>query len=393
MHKELGILYLTYDGLTDPLGQSQVLPYLEGLSEKGYAITIVSFEKPGRFEIGFESINQRCNTANLDWKPLKYHKYPAIISTLLDIINLRKMIRRLQARRPFSIVHCRSYVTAIAGLWLKEKSGVKFVFDMRGFWADERVEGGLWNLRNPLYLLIYKFFKKKEKELLTKSDHIISLTENAAKEIRTWGVAAPVSVIPCCVDTALFDPNKITEHEKTSLRKELQIDKDEFVLIYLGSWGTWYLTNEILQFFEKFKLIFTRSKLLIVSFDKINLKDYSLKSDVIIASSQRSKIPIYISIASAAIFLIKPSFSKKASSATKLGELLAMNVPVITNSGWGDIAELHNRSIILLKDQVINNWDLIKQNRFTRNYCVENLSLEMGIEKYSRIYESLSGGD
>ena len=33
---------------------------------------------------------------------------------------------------------------------------------MRGFWPDERVEGGLWNLQNPLYKLVYNYFKKKK---------------------------------------------------------------------------------------------------------------------------------------------------------------------------------------------------------------------------------------
>ena len=33
MKNYLGILYLTYDGITDPLGQSQILPYLFGLSK------------------------------------------------------------------------------------------------------------------------------------------------------------------------------------------------------------------------------------------------------------------------------------------------------------------------------------------------------------------------
>ena len=42
------VLYITYDGMTDPLGQSQVLPYLVGLSEKGYKFTILSFEKKER---------------------------------------------------------------------------------------------------------------------------------------------------------------------------------------------------------------------------------------------------------------------------------------------------------------------------------------------------------
>ncbi len=35
-NKKGHILYISYDGMTDPLGQSQVLPYLKGLAKKGY---------------------------------------------------------------------------------------------------------------------------------------------------------------------------------------------------------------------------------------------------------------------------------------------------------------------------------------------------------------------
>ena len=41
-------LYISYDGMTDPLGRSQVLPYLQGLSERGHEITLLSCEKPAR---------------------------------------------------------------------------------------------------------------------------------------------------------------------------------------------------------------------------------------------------------------------------------------------------------------------------------------------------------
>ena len=39
------ILYISYDGMTDQLGQSQVIPYLIGLSGKGHQIHILSAEK------------------------------------------------------------------------------------------------------------------------------------------------------------------------------------------------------------------------------------------------------------------------------------------------------------------------------------------------------------
>ena len=36
--------------MTDPLGQSQVIPYLQGLSKKGYQFYLLSCEKPEAFE-------------------------------------------------------------------------------------------------------------------------------------------------------------------------------------------------------------------------------------------------------------------------------------------------------------------------------------------------------
>jgi hypothetical protein len=56
------ILYLSYDGMTDPLGQSQVLPYLCGLSQKGYRFTLVSCEKPERFHAHQHTIQAICDT-------------------------------------------------------------------------------------------------------------------------------------------------------------------------------------------------------------------------------------------------------------------------------------------------------------------------------------------
>lgn len=44
--KEKKVVFLSYDGITDPLGQSQILTYLYGVSSNNnYKITIVSFEK------------------------------------------------------------------------------------------------------------------------------------------------------------------------------------------------------------------------------------------------------------------------------------------------------------------------------------------------------------
>ena len=59
---------------------------------------------------------------------------------------------------------------------------------MRGFYADERVDGKIWSLDNFIYKKIYNYFKSKEKEFLQFSDYTISLTENGKKEILIWNL-------------------------------------------------------------------------------------------------------------------------------------------------------------------------------------------------------------
>ena len=39
------VLYICYDGIMDNLGQTQVLPYIFGLNNKGYKFIIFSFER------------------------------------------------------------------------------------------------------------------------------------------------------------------------------------------------------------------------------------------------------------------------------------------------------------------------------------------------------------
>ena len=139
-----------------------------------------------------------------------YTKKPPVFSTIKDIYVLKNRIKELYSANPFDIVHCRSYITALAGLWMKKKWGVKFIFDMRGLWADERTDGGLWNLKNPLFRFVYKFFKKKEREFLLNANYTVSLTDSAKREISSWEGSrsfAPIDIIPCCVDLNLFNPS------------------------------------------------------------------------------------------------------------------------------------------------------------------------------------------
>lgn len=389
--KSTHVLYLSYDGLTDPLGQSQILPYLSDLAKKDYSITIISFEKTQRFHSGKENISKQCNDAGITWQPLLYHKNPPVISTVYDLFTLRQACVRLFQTNSYQIVHCRSYITALTGLWLKRKYGIRFIFDMRGFWADERVEGNLWPQSNPLFKIIYRFFKRKEKEMIREADNVVTLTESARVEISGWNIPTNISVIPCCVDLTLFNKQNVTDEQKQKIRTDLKIKSTDFVLLYLGSLGTWYLYDEMFCFFKLLKQHRPDAKFLFLTPDVSHVEP---DPDVIVRTISRNEVPAYIASCDASICFIKPSFSKKGSSATKMAEVLAMDIPVVTNPGWGDVdyleKHLHNLMISRKGEeseiihQLLNLSPESEPSLFTRLFA-----LEQGVEKYSGIYNRL----
>lgn len=383
------VLYLSYDGLTDPLGQSQILPYLAGLARLGHRISIISFEKDDRVETGGEQIYQFCRENNLTWHPLRYHKRPPIFSTLYDVWCMRQRAQKLHAQTPFTIVHCRSYITALIGRWLKNTYGIRFVFDMRGFWADERVEGGLWNLRSPLYRRVYNFFKGQERKFLYDADAVIVLTMAARAEILSWGVDDKITVIPCCVDVQLFDRGAVAAADTEAWRTRLGIPRGAYVLLYLGSIGTWYLWNEMVLFFERLQKEHANAKFLILTPDVDKIIP---RADFIVRTVSRQEVPALISLADASVCFIKPSFSKKGSSATKMAEVLAMGVPVITNPGWGDVAFLADKldNLLVVDPNTQQNPTIpVSSDPVSRAFFDDFFSLAEGVKRYDTVYHRL----
>ena len=400
-------LYITYDGLTDPLGRSQVLPYLVGLAQRGHRITILSCEKPQRLERDGDRIRQLCADAGIEWVPLKYHKQPLIVSSMIDAAALQRAAIRLHRAEQFDLVHCRSYIPARAGLALKRRLGTKFLFDMRGFWPDEKIEGDNWNLANPLYRTAYRYFKRLESRLLRGADHIVSLTEAGKAQLLTRAELAtdpaPITVIPCCVD---FDHFPLaTDAPRAVARRTLGIAADAPVLGYLGSLGSWYMGNEMLDFFGAYRSRHPNARFLFVtpdSPDSIRAAAAARGIDrdrLIIRAASREEVPQYMSAADLGIFFIEPVFSKTASSPTKMGEMLALGLPLVTNAGVGDVEalvndlgcgvaihEFNDASYAAALDRLATLPGSALQRRERALACFD---VKLGIDRYDSIYRQL----
>ena len=404
------IIFISIDGMTDTLGQSQVLPYLTGLAKKGFKITIASCEKTVNFEKNKNTIEEIVNKFGIEWKYCFYKTKIPLLSQRKNFNNLRKLVEKeIEEKGKDTLLHCRSYLPGLIGLNCKDKYGTKFIFDMRGFWADERIDGKIWSLQNPAHKFLYKYFKRKEKQMLNEANYIVTLTEDAKKIVTDWMNPKKISVevIPCCVDTNHFVIK--SNEEKNQIRQKLNIEKTSFVCGYLGSIGTWYMLEEMLDFFvelrkQKNDAIF----FFITPDDQQSIKNAASAKNIpasalLIRSAKRNQVPEYISTFNVGLFFIRPSFSKRGSSPTKLAEILACGVPIVTNSGVGDCDAIvtENKAGILIKEFTEQEYNKAadkideatsKSPEYYRNISNNNFSLEKGISLYEKIYLSLLDG-
>lgn len=400
-------LYLSYDGMTDPLGGSQVLPYLQGLVKRGHRFWLVSFEKPEADERAWQRVRAVCAEAGISWHPLRYHKRPPILSTLWDLMAMRRAASRLQRRIGFDLVHCRSYVPALVGLKLKRRFGVPFLFDMRGFWPEEKLEGGGWS-RNALLRAAYRYFKRRERDFFREADAIVSLTAAARDQMmsRPEGERPRTEpkVIPCCVDLRHF--NLPGDDQRSGARQELRIADDTPVLCYLGSLGNNYLLNEMLGFFLALREREAGARFLFITREPAEAIHHAAAShgigaeELVARAADREEVPRLLSAADWGIAFKRSSFAEQACSPTKLGEMMAMGIPMVVNAGVGDVDSVieatgagviverfDHQSMLAAVDRLDG---LAASREQIRAGAAQWFRLEHGVEAYDSIYRSLA---
>jgi glycosyltransferase involved in cell wall biosynthesis len=392
-----GVLYISYDGMLEPLGQSQVLAYLERLAP-GRRLHLISFEKPGDWanRENLDAVRRRIKDAGIHWHPLRYHKSPTAPATAFDITAGTALALAITLRHRIRFIHARSYVAGLMALAVKRATGARFLFDMRGLWADERVDGGLW----PAGGRLYRAAKNVERRLLLGADHVVTLTHASELEIRRFDYPArktpPITVIPTCADLDRF-------------RIQRPLQANPFVLGYVGSVGTWYLLDEMLRCFVLLREQVPGARLLIV-----NGGDHPLSAaraaahgiapeELELVAASHDEVPALIARMSAAMALIKQAYSKIASAPTKLGEYLGCGVPCLGNAGIGDVGPLleGRRVGVALRDfsdahmrQGLSRLVALVRDDAVQQRCretaLESFSLERGAVQYDAIYREIA---
>ncbi len=327
-----GLLFVSYDGVLGGPGRSQVLPYLRGYRAAGWSVHLLSYEKPHLLaEEGTRAgVEGELASAGVRWTVLPWRR-----SMARDLLSGLAAVKRIvEAERP-AVLHARSYVPALLCHRAGRRHGARLLFDMRGLWPDERVDGGLWSRRHPLFLL----WKRLERTLLRKADGVVVLSNAGERLLRDEGLlpaATPSAVIPCGADLDRFRPGG---EPPADLRPFL----GKRTYAFLGATGTWYLLPEMLDFAAAAVAADADARLLFLTEDPGGAVGEGLAARGVAADRSlvrrvpHAEVPRWIAPSAAGVFFIRSCRSKRASCPTKLGEFLACGVPVVVSSGVGDM--------------------------------------------------------
>lgn len=382
------VLFVSYNGLSEPLGASQVLPYIEGLSTS-FRFTVISFEKPqGPMALSPDAVRNTLKRIEATWIPLRYHSRGGLLAKAFDVsVGTRRVREVLKRDRP-ALMHARGYVPA--EIIVRAGGGVMapYIFDIRGLQAEESVEAGSW----PIGGIRYRLTKRAEVVLLSRASGIVTLTHAIVPYVRDLpgmrGRDVPWSVIPCCADLDVF---RHDAQGRLAIRAELGVAPETPVFVYIGSVGTWYSLRDSASIAARHGAFFLILTFGDAEFVRRECAAAGLPADrIAIRGVPRKDMAAHLSAADCALCLVKPSFSKRASSPTKIAEALACGIPVLTYPGIGDMDALARTDgpVRLVTDATGGIPNEVVRTE-ARELAEREFALEIGIARYHALYSRL----
>jgi len=391
------ILYITTNGLGEPLGRSQIFSYLKKNASE-FNFHLISLEKK-RFLSQESEIDllTECSKLSISWKFGYFISKPYFLSTLINMLRIFYFsVITLISKKDISIIHCRSYIPAFIGLLLAKIFNKKLIFDMRGLWIEELIASGSVKKGGILHKLL-RFF---ERLTLKSSSHIITLT-NSSKTylVENQKVAIDkISVIPTCVDLDVFYPS--LQHNSRNTIK----------FVVLGTiLSGWFKLDHLAKFIRSIDNSNTNVEFDIITTENCDQIKDALELEGIeisnlklnIFSKRREELAEVLQNQDFGLMFYESKYlSEIARSPTKIGELLACGIPIIINSGIGDIDNLIQEKQIGIKiddldniEESLNQLLALRQDNNLKQRCIQTAhevySVTKGSEAYSQIYKDL----
>ncbi|MCS6912192.1 MAG: glycosyltransferase [Myxococcales bacterium] len=406
MAVELAALFLSHTGMSEALGQSQVLPYLRGLAGSGIRFDLVACEPPETPEDTIRRLQGSLVAQGICYTALRRRPAHDLGAKLRDCAAMMTtaLARLVQRRGTIRIIHARSHLPgavaqALRHLW----PGVRTIFDCRGLLAQEYVDMGHWRRGELRHLLT----EEAERHLLRRADRVVVLTEAMRQELCGPGGLLghrpqDVFVIPCCVDPDRFRPDQDARQRR---RAELGLRPDQPLLCFSGSQARYDLEGA-LRLLAALRRRADARFLLLSRADSAGVRDAAARlgcaSALHVVSAAPPEVPSWLNAADWAVALLRDSRSSIATSPTKIAECLAVGLPTVVRAGIGDAEFLRGPGLLplvptdplqvrLLADELLDRWHGPEARQLARATALRHFSLSaVGVPRYRALYAGLA---
>ena len=392
-------LYVTRNGLLEPLGQSQVFAYLRGLS-RDYRITLITYEKPeDRADTArMEAMSRECAALGIRWLPQRFLPRPKIIAPALSMLRMVWLVWREVREREARLIHARSYIPAAVALLVGKLSATPFIFDMRALWVEELITAK--RLRRGS--LLYRAIVAAERACLKHAGAVVSLTHAAVHHLNRVYPAAVAAqntvVIPTCTDLDRFVP-AVRAPERRVFGCLGTVVSGWFRLDWLASFLAVALERDPDAAFA----LTTRD-------DPARVRaaldpEGQLGDRLCIAAASPEEVHRILQRQLASVMFFADDLGKLGSSPTRMAEILACGLPVVANEGVGDVAKIvrEYRVGVLARsakhEDMTAAWEALQElmqdpelGRRCRKAAEDRFSLKTGTAAYAAIYADLIRG-
>lgn len=393
------VLYVTRNGLLEPLGQSQVFSYLRGLS-RNYRITLITFEKDE--DAGdlkrVARVHAECERLGIRWLPQRFRPTPKVIAPALSMLWMVWLVLREERGQRAQLIHARSYIPAAVAMIVSRLTGVPFIFDMRALWPEELITAG--RLQRGSWL--HRFIVAAERACLRRAGAVVSLTHAAVDHLnRVYPhemAGQTVAVIPTCADLVRFVPTDLPPARRV-----------------IGCLGTvlsgWFRLDWLASFLSVAAARDPDAMFELTTRDDPGLvhsaldRTAQLGKRLRIAPAATEDVHRVLQAQMASVMFFTDGLGKLGSSPTRMAEILGCGLPVVANDGVGDVARIVRdyRVGVLAQgpepEAMAAAWeellDLLEDPELAsrcRKAAEEVFSLEAGTAAYARLYDQLTEG-
>lgn len=367
---QLRVRYLSMDGLTEGVGVSQVLSYVERLSQRDIHVTLHSFEqtepKP--------ELRARLRAAGVAWHPHRFGRDGARGGAV-------RVARAAVWARTGDVVHARSDLAAAAAVVAKSP---RWVWDVRSLWADQRIDLGMLRVGS----VEERVLRRLEAAAACKSSAIITLTEAVLPvlDLRHGAVSPRATVITTCVDTARFRLAPFPPAEP-------------LLLLLAGTLNRYYDVPAMAALVRELQR--RRPARLTVLTPRATPWDHLLADlQPSRSSATPGEMPAAVAASHVGLSICREDvgLSLTAAMPTKLGEFLATGRPVVVNARLGDAAVLvtaHRAGVVVgsgreAVNRAADELEALVADADTPNRCrqlaVSHFDLDRAVDRLADVY-------